>query len=582
MRFQEFITAAIAGIVFAALAAPAAAQFTIDFPPGVNVSNTPASTAFTDYRIVVDPGTLEKVHVVTYADGPNTERDIFVRYSVDDGATWSAAVNLSNSAGQTNVIGAPGNSNRPSIAAENGNVLIAWIDTYCPGGAQGSYTNDQGELTAFGCAYVARSTDSGRTWSAAEQLTDGSRDAINTMPAASASGFALAWQEDPAGVSAPGNGGASGGGGSPGTNIHYTALADLASGTPFPDDTRVSNNTGTASGDPAATRPNLQLAGFTALLAYEETKAGSSGKNVLWHDFDMFNPPADAMGAIVNDPDENARRARIVAQTPAEAGASGTLALLIWRQGVGTQGAPADFMARRAVGGYGIGQLQPVINLSGATLTSPTSEDPDDSIRGHRAILDGDRVAVAFIYTPSEPLRELQQATYDAMTRQSMDGGVTWRPMRNLSGITDFSIIAFAPRIAATPATIASGDPLDQRNPDAYLVGWDTRTNTNERERLDVWAAYTEDYGLRFSDPIPVATSPAGEFSVVLQAFPSGRQVCAVWRQRDSETRADAFHSCGSRVFVSEARPVPVASWPALLLLIGLMIAGTLWWRPGR
>ena len=582
MRLRHFMTA---GIVCAAFAAPAAAQFTIDFPPGVNVSNTPESTAFTDYRIVVDPGTLEKVHVVTYADGPNTARDIFVRYSVDDGATWSSAVNVSNTAGQTNVVGAPGNSNRPSIAAENGNVLIAWIDTYCPGGAQGSYTNDDGELTAFGCAYVARSTDSGRTWAAAEQLTDGARDAINTEPAASPSGFALAWQEDPAGVNGPGNGGASGGSGSPGTNIHYTALAaaDFGSGTPFPADTRVSDNTGTASGDPAATRPNLQLAGSTALLAYEETKVGAPGKNVLWHDFDMFTPPADAAGDIVNDPNENARRTRIVAQTPAEAGASGTLALLIWRQGLTTQDGPADFMARRAVGGYGIGQFEPVINLSGATLTSPTSEDPDDSVRGHRAILDGDRVAIAFIYTVSEPLRALQQATSDAMTRQSVDGGATWSPMRNLSGITDFSTIAFAPRIAATPAAIASGDPLDQRNPEVYVVGWDTRTNTvdnDEGERIDVWAAYTEDYGVRFSDPIPVANGPAGEYAVVLQPFPSGRKVCAVWRQRDAVTRPDAFHSCGQRV--PEARPVPFASWPALLVLIGLMMAVAVGWRTAR
>jgi hypothetical protein len=312
-------------------------------------------------------------------------------------------------------------------------------------------------------------------------------------------------------------------------------------------------------------------------------KVGAPGKNVLWHNFDMFTPPADAAGDIVNDPTENARRARIVAQTPAEAGASGPLALLLWRQGLTNQEGPADFMARRAVGGYGIGQLQPVINLSGATLSSPTSEDPDDSIRGHRAILDGDQVAVGFIYTPSEPLRDLQQATYDAMTRQSVDGGQTWSPMRNLSGITDFSITAFSPRIAGTPATVASGDPLDQRNPDFYMVGWDTRGNIEtpgEAERFDVWAAYTEDYGVEFSEAVPVAATPAGEYSVVLQPFPSGQRVCAVWRERDAVTRPEALHACGIRI--PEARAVPFASWPTLLVLIGLMLGATYWMRPGR
>ncbi|HKL51021.1 MAG TPA: hypothetical protein VJ908_07630, partial [Wenzhouxiangellaceae bacterium] len=40
------------------------AQYTLEFGPAVNVSDTPAGTARSDYRIVVDPVTLEKIHVV--------------------------------------------------------------------------------------------------------------------------------------------------------------------------------------------------------------------------------------------------------------------------------------------------------------------------------------------------------------------------------------------------------------------------------------------------------------------------------------------------------------------------------------
>jgi hypothetical protein len=552
------------------------AQFTIDFGPGVNVSNTPDSTARTDYRIVVDPGTQEKVHVVTYAEGPNGQRDIFVRHSTDDARTWSPPVNLSNTAAQSNVLDEPGNSRRPAIAASDGGVLISWVDTYCPGGNQGTYTDDEDELTAFGCIHVARSNDAGRTWSTGEQLTDGSRDAINPYPAASSSGFALAWQEDPEGVPGTGQEGASGASGSPGTNIHYSALsgADFASATPFPADTVVSDNTGTSGGDPAATRPNLQLTGGTALLGYEEKKDGARGKNVILHTFGLLTPPSGAAGDVMNDPAENARRVRITAQPAAAAGPSDTRALFIWRQGVGVQGAPADFMMRRAVGGHDFARFQPAINLSGATLASPTDANPDDSIRGHRAILNGDRAAVVYIYTPSETLRALQEANYNATTRSSRDGGATWSAPRNVSGVTDNTITAFAPRIIATPPAIPSGDPLDTRDPDAYFVGWDTRTNTvepHESERIDAWTAVTGTFGADFSDPLPVANDPAaGEYSVVLQTFPSGRVLCAVWRQRDAETRPDAWIRCGPRNLVP--RIVSVGSWPALLALALLML----------
>lgn len=249
------------------------AQYTLDFGPAVNVSDTPAGTARSDYRIVVDPVTLEKIHVVTYADGRNGERDIFVRHSAD-GVTWSAAINLSNTAQQTNVLGEPGNSLRPAIVASGGRVLISWVDKYCPGGAQGSYVAEGGATLAFGCIYAARSTDAGRTWSGAELLTDGSRDAINPFPAAGPAGFALAWQEDPAGVPGGGEEGSPGARGSPGSNIHYSALSlsDFSALAAFPAAVRVTDNTGTADGDPSATRPHLKLAGASALLGYEEKR----------------------------------------------------------------------------------------------------------------------------------------------------------------------------------------------------------------------------------------------------------------------------------------------------------------------
>jgi len=317
------------------------------------------------------------------------------------------------------------------------------------------------------------------------------------------------------------------------------------------------------------------------MLGYEEKKDGAQGKNVVLHRFGFLSPPSLSPGDVVNDTAENARRVRIVAQAIGRTGASDTRALIIWRQGIGTQGAPADLMMRRAVGGYGFAELQPAINLSAATLDTPTHANPDDSIRGHRAILDGDRAAVVFIYTPSEALRALQLVNYNTTTRQSRNGGVTWSAPRNVSHVEDTTITAFAPRIIGTPPTIPSGDPLDARDRDAYFVGWDTRTNTvepHEAERLDAWTAVTGNFGLDFSDPIAIADSAAGEYSVVLQTVPSGRVLCAVWRQRDDATRPDAWIRCGPKSPLPVV--VPVDSWPALVVLMLLMLAAAAWFRP--
>lgn len=553
------------------------AQYTVDFGPAVNVSDTPAGTARSDYRIVVDPATLEKIHVVTYADGRNGERDIFVRHSTD-GQTWSAATNLSNTAQQTNVLGEPGNSLRPAIVASGGRVLISWVDKYCPGGAQGSYVAESGATLAFGCIYAARSTDAGRTWSGAELLTDGSRDAINPFPAAGPAGFALAWQEDPAGVPGGGEEGSPGARGSAGSDIHYSALsfADFSASVSFPAPVQLSDNDGTARGDPSATRPHLKLAGETALLGYEETKAGAPGKNVHWHDFPLLTPPVGAAGAIVNDTAENARRVRLVAQPASDAGSSGTLALVIWRQGVDTREAPADLMLRRAVGGYGVAQMTPAVNLSGATLDEPTNANPEDSIRGHRAILSGDFAAVAYIYTPSEALRALQQANYNTMTRRSLDGGASWSPARDLSGLLDTTLTTFAPRIVGTPPTIPTGQPEDVRDPAAYFVGWDIRTNAadvHNAGKLDAFVAVTGDFGRLFSDPIPVADSISEEFELGLQAFPSGSVLCAIWKQRDPGLNPDTWFRCGNRFAAPYTVPT-LSVWGMAALALLILIIG--------
>ncbi len=328
-----------------------------------------------------------------YSGDVYSARDIFVTWSKDDGVTWSAPLNVSNTASQTDAGAfydpdgngedgsggiAPmnfyGDSDKPNIFAPgNGNnIMVTWPDKYCPSGVQGvvEYTApylslDPGTIQVpYSCLYVARFVNDTDTvtmvGTEADRLTDASRDAKSEVPRGGGGGNAIVWQEDPEGLQpgdaeGPGDGG-SGAKSSNGTDIWYSYLANKAFATgSWSAPQAVTNN---APAEPGASRPNLFLgkhkesAGKAwAILAYEERKGLESleGKYVIYHVFSFDNPtkgpvPAGA-GAIVSDPLENARRVRFVAKgTPGKP--DGTRLIMLWKQGVEDQGGPSDIMAR--------------------------------------------------------------------------------------------------------------------------------------------------------------------------------------------------------------------------------------------
>ncbi len=475
--------------------------------------------------------------VVIYLDGEPDAADVLSRRSVDDGATWSEAANLSGTPGRADALGRPGSADKASVVNRGESLLAAWTDTHCPGGAQGSHDNDgDGRPTAYSCVRVARSADAGATWTPPERLTDGSRDASNIVASASDAGFALAWQEDPRGLQpgeaeGPGDGG-SGAKTSPGTDIHYSALSRAAfgAGAAFPTPVRLSDNAGDSQDAPAASRAALTLVGNVAVVAYEESK-GSGGKNIIWHTFPWLSPPTNAPGDILNDPSEHARRVRIVAQGTSQRGPSKTAAIVLWRQGAEVMCGPADIVVRTAADGLTIDRFRPPLNLTSPGLHDSTAAIPGDSARAHRALLRGDFIAAVYNYTPDDAAVARQEANYNTFIRISRDGGGTWDAARNLSNITDLTVNSGEPRLLGTPNSVPGGLPEEQRDPNALFVAWGTHTNDPDcgGQPLDLFLRVSRDQGASFGGTLALADGPGAQSEVQVRASGDGRLVQAVW-----------------------------------------------------
>lgn len=537
-----------------------------------------------------------KAQIMVYADGVAGGQNIYVARSIDNGATWTEQKVTTN--GGTALTGAAAaylaTNNKPNIyvapvgvinAGKGADALLTWTSTDCSdtGNAIGDLagpTSAQRVNTVlnqpFMCLWTARSVDGGVTW-VKQRLTDGSIDPDEDIPAGyvkytsdtvSAGGFAISYQADPAGLKlgeaeGPGDG-ASGASVNPGTNIWYTFLSKAAfenTATSFPAPTVVSNNTGTAVGDPGASRANLAISGGTAVLAYEETKGGgSSGKQIIYHSFLYNLPDVNSAGTSISNPANNARRVRFLLQgnealtDGGDAGAAnattkGVHVMLMWREtSLTTAAAASDIMVLRGIRNTA---LRP-----GSTGFLPTDIEPfsaaknlsdpaanlgnDDNSLAQRGVLRGEFAAIAYDRTPSKTQAELYLDTYNLFITRSIDGGATWGAAVNMSNITDNTIRVVEPRLVGTPGTIklpngtATSDLSDVQNGNILYVGWGTEENKAVSLPLDIYITRSMDKGATYVPVQLLAEGVTEQSEAQLRSTPDGKTGGALWMQRDA------------------------------------------------
>lgn len=624
--------------------------------PGGAVPGEHATDVALTRLFQTDGGVLDGRLVAVYADanttglvwspqeGAHMARDIFMRSSDDDGATWSNPVNLSNTArlssarcdcdgdGYEEIYW--GDSATPHIFSSGDVIAVSWCDKYCPEEGwtfgQIGQSSVQGRVlypdiptfpyqhhVPFSGVWLAASIDGGETWMHGAgapplQLTFGRRDAIQDAVHGDAARWVVTWQEDPLGLQ-PGmadgpDDATSGAIVSEGTDIWYAYTPNIAhqSGmlcsarAPLSNHSRYDLTTvsGFATqGEPGAeelrgasrasvqimrtarlplgtlARPGVGAAGgasqpgvpmlpiipgmspggtpiaaddavFLAVVAYEESEGTLPGKVIRYHCFPFEAPGFDGpptercgtQGTVISDAFEHARDPLLAQQ--ASDGSWPAVAVL-WRQGLGHDGDPADVMLKLSKSFDPIDlAATPALNISTNSpsaamfdLGKATYFDPLEDARNHSIFMRGELIVVGWTWTWNGPLaRYTDLANHDVWIRRSVDGGATWFPPQNVFGLTDTSINATEPRIVGTPRTGWQDDAV-------FVVTTGTETNVYEGVEdsvpLDILATRTRNSGASFEAVVPIADTTAAESGAQVRISDRGARVFAVWNEDD-------------------------------------------------
>ena len=594
-----------ATLCLGAFAAAVYAATALRFAPEINVSGTPTPTekAKVVRLAYVHGGAFRKVWLFTYGDGTANQQNVYARYSFDEGVTWSAPILLSRDAanaptgGQT--ITTQGGLNfvvdneKPTIFAppvtSGPLVLITWNSAYCPqnpaaSNNAGSYVNpDQGAGDfdedgtpdrPFHCVWVATTTDPALEAWDVHQLTNGERDAINELVSGSSTGtaFAMAWQEDPAGLQ-PGEGEGRGDGGmgshvTGGTNIWYTHAPNPNGVTLRANIAQLSDNNVQGTGNPGASRPNLQVSGTTDVVAYEETSCpgGGSGKCIVYHSFPYMTHDVNSAGTIISDVTQNARRVRFFLQGAAMAGTSSLRTVVLWRETpFVTPAAPSDIIVRR-----GLVDTTARPGSTGFLASDILADTPQNmtnvarsggNANAHRAVVRGSLVALAYDLTPNMDAANPEKtpvptANYNLFVTRSTKSGEagSWSASVNLSGIESPVLTVVEPRMVPTPATIVNPltgtpDAGDVQNTNALFIAYATETNTLVGKSGRVFVSRSMDQAATFEPFMPVSSVTAGQSESQLRPTPDGSSTMVMWMGEqvagDASTK-DAIFAIGA------------------------------------
>ena len=607
---------AIAATIFATLAI-AANVLSLWSASNVTQSATRSSQASTVRLAFQEGANFKKTWLVSYAeqDAATQQDNIFIKYSHDEGRTWSAAVLLSKDAagqatgGQTITTRLltqhRANNTQPTISAMPGSsphIMVTWTSSYCPqnpatpqAGSYISATQGASAATAGGaggqafyCVWTANTTAPNLNLWTSTQLTNASRHATHIVAANNPAdgGVALAWQEDSGGLQLTnGTTGA-------GSNIWYTHAPAGNSASLRNNLLQASSNNATTPADaPAAAQPQLAVQGGTAVLVYEQSgcQSGTSNHCIVYHGF-PYAQPGDA-GTVISNPAQHARAPQLALQAD-HAPTAALRSAVLWRESAANaqDNAPADIVLRRGLAGasaVGSSGLRAADLLQDPPRNITAAANAGINTQAHSAFISNKLVALA--YTQSNAALS---TNYTLFITRSLNGGASWNSAQNLSGLNTALESVSTFRLAATPPTVSNpltgrSDLGDTQNTYAFFVGYTAQSSPSPGAPRQLFISRTKDQGASFEPFLAVSGKADASSGIGIAPLPDGESAGIVWQEPQTSSNpqsTDALFTTAAPVLSSSAEAGNVACGcgtttgkpqdtdPALPLLAGLSL----------
>lgn len=533
---------ALAAAIFYTLAI-AANVLSLSSTSNVTQSTTPIGNASMVRLAYQDGNQFKKAWLVGYTeqDQASQRNHVVVKYSLDEGTTWSAPVLLSKDAA-----GLATEGQQPKLIALSGagspKIVVVWTSPYCP-----SNTNPPTSVK-LECVWAATPNDPQlQQWSSV-QLSTGQRHASQIVAATNSSdgGLGIAWVE-----AAPGAG----------SNIWYSHSPQWDVASLRNNLVQASDNNGTNTNAPGVSQPHIAIQDGNAVLVYQKSYCNATTPTaciVMQHfpytqtSFSAVPGAAEQPGSVISSPLQYASHPHVTLQ--ASSSTSHLRTLVTWHESASNaNNAPADIVMRRGMrgasaqnsSGYWAADLlqdtpQKITQLAASGIHS---QNP-------RALINNDLITFAFQQNSTN-----NTADYNMYLVQSHNAGALWSKPQNISNLSAPGESVSTHQLVGTPASIYNpvtgraglGDTQDPRIVFmAYAV-----QNKAAAQSQPLFVSRSKDLGATFEPFFMVAGNSAASTQVSLTPSPDGASTNILWQDSN-----DAM-------FATAAPPLSTATDPA-------------------
>lgn len=523
------ILALAAAIVYTL--AIAANVLSLSSSSNVTQSVTPIANASMVRLAYQDGNQLRKSWLVAYTeqDRASQRNHVVVKYSLDEGTSWSAPVLLSIDAA-----GIATEGQQPKLIALSGTgspkLMVAWTSPYCPANTPPPNTQ------TLECVWVATSNDPQlQQWSSV-QLSTGQRHASQIVAATNSSdgGLGIAWVEE-----APGAG----------SNIWYTHSTQWDLASLRHNLAQASNNNATTA--PGASQPHMAIQNGSAVLVYQESycNAATPTPCIVMQNFPYAQPgfskapgAEGEAGSVISTSLQYASQPHVTLQ--ASSSASQLRTLVTWHESASNaNNAPTDIVLRRGIRGASAPG-------SSGYLSADLLQDTPQKLthlaasgihsKNPRALINDNQITLALQQNSAN-----NTSAYNVYLMQSQNAGGLWSNPKNISKLNAPGESVSTHQLVGTPGSISnpvtgSAGLGDTQDPRIVFMAYAVQ-NKAAAQSQPLFVSRSKDFGATFEPFLMVAGNTAASTQVSLTPSPDGASANIMWQNNTNAMFATAL-----------------------------------------